>query len=94
LEHSNLPIYFNYYDPLMQAFAFQNCDDVNLRRLTFVSSSKKYVCIYKATRVHVSGLTIIAPGDSPNTDGESQHVQVLNSNIGTGGLILKEILSI
>lgn len=46
------------------------------------------VSFQDSENVKVSGLTVTAPGDSPNTDGihvtNTQNIQISNSVIGTG----------
>lgn len=47
-----------------------------------------HLAIQITVGAHVSGITITAPGNSPNTDGvhvqRSQHIEITNSTIGTG----------
>lgn len=46
------------------------------------------MAVHGCVGVDIRNLEIIAPGESPNTDGisifESQHVEVTDCNIGTG----------
>ena len=75
----------------MQAFAIYNCVDVRLRGLSFKDSPMMHIIIDNTVRANVTHLNILAPADSPNTDGvhieRSQHVQVAYSTIGTGNLL-------
>lgn len=71
-----------------QALGILNCNNVILNGLKIVNGSGKHISIVECIGVHISQLTITAPGDSPNTDGihieRSQHVEILSSTIGTG----------
>ncbi|KAJ8644563.1 hypothetical protein MRB53_006311 [Persea americana] len=70
------------------ALGILNCNNVILNGLKIVNGSGKHISIVACIGVHISQLTITAPGDSPNTDGihieRSQHVEILSSTIGTG----------
>ncbi|KAF5196806.1 Polygalacturonase adpg1 [Thalictrum thalictroides] len=67
---------------------FHNCNNLQLRGLTFIDSPKNHISINQVNRATVSNLHIIAPGDSDNTDGidisESTHIEVRDVIIGTG----------
>lgn len=62
--------------------------NVILRNLTFRNSQQIHIEISCSTNVQVEALQIVAPEDSPNTDGihvaNSQHVVIQNSTIRTG----------
>ncbi|XP_020245232.1 polygalacturonase ADPG2-like [Asparagus officinalis] len=68
--------------------AFGNCSNITLEGLRFVNSPMKHISIFKSSGVQLRNLTILAPGESPNTDGihieESQQAEISNSIIGTG----------
>nr|XP_019703746.2 polygalacturonase ADPG1-like [Elaeis guineensis] len=70
------------------AFVVRNCTNVSLNGLDFKNSPMMHLTIQQSSVVSVRGITITAPEDSPNTDGihigRSKHVQIMNSNIGTG----------
>lgn len=54
-----------------------------------------HVSIYQTVGAQIRGLTITSPEFSPNTDGlhveKSQHVEILDSIIGTGNNPIKSI---
>ncbi|XP_038980469.1 polygalacturonase ADPG1-like [Phoenix dactylifera] len=70
------------------AFVVGNCSHVNLKGLNFKNSPMMHLTIQRSFVVSVSGITITAPEDSPNTDGihiqRSRHIQISHSVIGTG----------
>ncbi|RWR73347.1 polygalacturonase ADPG1-like protein [Cinnamomum micranthum f. kanehirae] len=70
------------------ALGILNCNNVIVNGLKIVSGSGKHISIVECIGVHISQLTITAPGESRNTDGihieRSQHVEILFSTIGTG----------
>lgn len=70
------------------ALVVNSSKDVHLKNLTFHVSPKIHVEINQSTYVEVENLKIVAPGDSPNTDGihvyDSQHVVIQNCTIATG----------
>eukprot|EP00253_Pinus_taeda_P028839 PITA_28839 len=71
-----------------KAFMVDSSSNVHLRDLTFQNSQQIHVQIYRSTYVQLENMQIVAPGDSPNTDGihvsASQHVVIQNSTIATG----------
>ncbi|ONH95325.1 hypothetical protein PRUPE_7G064200 [Prunus persica] len=73
---------------LLQAIHFYKCDYLQLRGLKHLDSPKAHITINNCNNVSVSNLHIIAPEDSPNTDGidisMSTFVNIRNSTIGTG----------
>ncbi|VVA36227.1 PREDICTED: probable polygalacturonase [Prunus dulcis] len=73
---------------LLQAIHFYKCDYLQLRGLKHLDSPKAHITINNCNNVSVSNLHIIAPEDSPNTDGidisMSTFVNIHNSTIGTG----------
>ncbi|OAY80186.1 putative polygalacturonase, partial [Ananas comosus] len=64
------------------------CSNVQLSNLKFINSPRMHVSIYQTVGAQIRGLTITSPEFSPNTDGlhveKSQHVEILDSIIGTG----------
>ncbi|KAK8628050.1 hypothetical protein V6N13_063762 [Hibiscus sabdariffa] len=70
------------------ALHFHRCNDLRLSGLTHLNSQKNHIGIHNCRGVSISNLHIIAPSDSPNTDGIdiSLSTQILISNtfIGTG----------
>lgn len=73
---------------IVQALNFHKCDGLSLSGLTHINSARNHISINQCTGVDVSNLKIIAPDDSPNTDGidisRSTHMNIRNSLIGTG----------
>ncbi|KAJ9184022.1 hypothetical protein P3X46_007806 [Hevea brasiliensis] len=71
-----------------RALQFHRCDNLQLSGLTHLNSPKGHMGLNYCNGVSISNLTIIAPEDSPNTDGidisYSTQVNISNSNIGTG----------
>ncbi|KAF7040550.1 hypothetical protein CFC21_050442 [Triticum aestivum] len=61
---------------------------VSVKQLTLLDSKEFHMTIFDCTGMTVQGVRIIAPADSPNTDGihasHSHHVRILNTTIGTG----------
>ncbi|KAE8811216.1 Polygalacturonase [Hordeum vulgare] len=61
---------------------------VSVKQMTLLDSKEFHMVIFDCTNVTVQGVRIIAPADSPNTDGihasRSRHVSILNTTIGTG----------
>ncbi|XP_051147630.1 probable polygalacturonase At3g15720 [Andrographis paniculata] len=67
---------------------FRNCDGLRLKGFSKINGPGSHIKITKANNTVISNLWIIAPGDSPNTDGiditSSTDVQIRNSFIATG----------
>ncbi|KAM0841469.1 hypothetical protein ACQ4PT_059000 [Festuca glaucescens] len=61
---------------------------VSIKKVTLLDSKNVHMSIYDSTGVTVQGVRIVAPADSPNTDGIhvqlSRHVRILGTTIGTG----------
>ncbi|XP_044446553.1 polygalacturonase-like [Triticum aestivum] len=61
---------------------------VSVKQLTLLDSKEFHMSIFDCSGVTVQGVRIIAPSNSPNTDGiqvsHSRHVSILNTTIGTG----------
>ncbi|KAF3453390.1 hypothetical protein FNV43_RR03830 [Rhamnella rubrinervis] len=70
------------------ALLFNKCENLQLRGLTHVNPPDAHIKIYRSNNARLSNLHIMAPKDSPNTDGidisESNNVHVQDSVIGTG----------
>ncbi|CAI9108341.1 OLC1v1007911C1 [Oldenlandia corymbosa var. corymbosa] len=68
--------------------AFYDSNNIQISGVTSVNSQIFHVIIQECTNVNIKGLTISAPGDSPNTDGihlaKSSNVNVTGSTIATG----------
>lgn len=72
----------------MQALHFHECENLILTGLTHINSPRNHISLNACHGSHISELHIIAPDDSPNTDGidiaESSNVIIQNSKIETG----------
>lgn len=83
---------------LLQAIHFYKCDYLQLSGLKHLDSPKAHITINNCNNVSVSNLHIIAPEDSPNTDGidisMSTFVNIHNSTIGTGNINASNLLSL
>ncbi|XP_026390198.1 probable polygalacturonase At3g15720 [Papaver somniferum] len=70
------------------ALKMSGCDGVEIRGLRHVNSQRNHISLTDCRNVTVSGITIKAPKDSPNTDGidisHSTNIRIEHSNIGTG----------
>ncbi|OIW14682.1 hypothetical protein TanjilG_33024 [Lupinus angustifolius] len=70
------------------ALNFHRCENLNLMDLTHINSPKNHISINMCNGSYISNLHIIAPEDSPNTDGidisESTNIIILNSTMETG----------
>ncbi|OAY63018.1 putative polygalacturonase, partial [Ananas comosus] len=68
--------------------AFLGCDNLSVMGISLKDSPSKHMTFYQCRGVRVEGVTVTAPGESPNTDGIlvafSQHVQITSSTIGCG----------
>ncbi|KAL1564974.1 galacturonan 1,4-alpha-galacturonidase [Salvia divinorum] len=71
-----------------RAITFHKCNNLKIRDITLVNSQKNQMVFTNCRHVAASRLRVIAPSDSPNTDGvhisESTHVQLKDSTIATG----------
>lgn len=72
----------------MQALHFHECENLILTGLTHINSPRNHISLNACHGSHISELHIIAPDDSPNTDGidiaESSNVIIQNSKMETG----------
>ncbi|XP_022141107.1 probable polygalacturonase At3g15720 [Momordica charantia] len=70
------------------ALFLHNCNGLQLREMKHINSAKNHISINACNDVIISDLHIIAPEDSPNTDGidvsRSNNVLIQNSFMGTG----------
>ncbi|KAK2974380.1 hypothetical protein RJ640_021236 [Escallonia rubra] len=70
------------------AMTFHRCKDLRVRNLMMVNSQQMHIVFSHCIRVAVSRLRVLAPAESPNTDGihisASTRVEVRNSIIRTG----------
>ncbi|WJZ94800.1 hypothetical protein VitviT2T_013628 [Vitis vinifera] len=62
--------------------------DLEINGLTHTNPQKAHISMTGCNGVNINNITISAPEDSPNTDGidigDSSHIQIQNSKIGTG----------
>ncbi|XP_052197664.1 probable polygalacturonase At1g80170 isoform X2 [Diospyros lotus] len=65
-----------------------NSNNLHINGLTFLDSPQMHIAIERSRWIHASALTIMAPRDSPNTDGihtqHSQNVFINHAHIQTG----------
>ncbi|KAK6265993.1 hypothetical protein QUC31_016830 [Theobroma cacao] len=70
------------------ALNFYACNGLRLHGLTHLNSPRTHIAIKGCVGVSISNIHIIAPEDSPNTDGidiaTSSNVVIQDSRIGTG----------
>ncbi|XP_027367339.1 polygalacturonase [Abrus precatorius] len=70
------------------ALTFYKCSNLVIEDLTIKNGQQIHVTFEDSENVKVSGLTVTAPEDSPNTDGihvtNTQNIQISSSVIGTG----------
>ncbi|TKY53339.1 Polygalacturonase protein [Spatholobus suberectus] len=70
------------------ALTFYKCNNLIVEDLTIKNGQQIHVSFQDSENVKVSGLTVRAPGNSPNTDGihvtNTQNIQISSSVIGTG----------
>jgi len=72
----------------VQALHFHACENLILRELTHINSPRNHISLNACHGSRISELHIIAPNESPNTDGidiaESSNIIIENSKIETG----------
>ncbi|KAL2234715.1 UNVERIFIED_CONTAM: putative polygalacturonase [Sesamum indicum] len=70
------------------AVTFHKCKNLKVRNVTLVNSQQMHMAFTNCMHVAASGVTVIAPADSPNTDGihisTTTHVELKNIAVGTG----------
>ncbi|XP_028799787.1 polygalacturonase-like [Neltuma alba] len=70
------------------AVTFDECTNLIVKNLRFKNSQKMHINIQNCLNVMLTGLKVIAPEDSPNTDGihvtRTKNILISNSFIGTG----------
>lgn len=73
---------------LVQTVGFNGSSNIIYNGLTQMNSPKNHISIFNCTNATLSNLHLIAPGDSPNTDGIdialSNSIRIFNSSIKTG----------
>lgn len=72
----------------MQSLEFSNSKNIEIDGLASENSEMFHIVINGCEKVNVKNVKVIAPGNSPNTDGihvsQSSDVTILNSKIATG----------
>lgn len=72
----------------MQSLSFRNSNNIRIRGLVSRNSQLFHIVINGCKNILVEGVNVIAPGNSPNTDGihveTSTHVTIIDSVIQTG----------
>ncbi|CAK9135068.1 unnamed protein product [Ilex paraguariensis] len=70
------------------SLVFQQAKNCTMRDMTVLNGKGFHTKVLESSDIKLENLTIVAPGDSPNTDGvhisRSQNVRVTNTVIGTG----------
>lgn len=78
---------------LLQAITFHKCQNLKVKNITFFNSQQMHLAFTSCKHVSASGVNIIAPSDSPNTDGihisASTDVELKNIAIRTGLLFIE-----
>jgi polygalacturonase len=73
---------------ILQALTIDQCSGIRVKRLNFQYAQQMHFTISRSDSVRISGVSVTAPEDSPNTDGihisESTNVAIQNAHIGTG----------
>ncbi|VYS48202.1 unnamed protein product [Arabidopsis thaliana] len=71
---------------MTMGFAFVN--NSRIKDITSLNSKMGHFNFFSVHRFNITGVTITAPGDSPNTDGikmgSCSNIHISNTNIGTG----------
>ncbi|XP_073224939.1 probable polygalacturonase At3g15720 [Cicer arietinum] len=74
--------------PWWEALKFTECQNLTVFNSTHLNSPKNHISIHSCKNATIYNLQIIAPEDSPNTDGidisTSTNIQIMNSTIETG----------
>ncbi|CAN8233395.1 unnamed protein product [Cochlearia groenlandica] len=70
------------------ALTFHKCKNMRVENLTVMDSQQMHIAFTSCRRVIVSGLKVIAPGSSPNTDGihisASRGIVIDDTTVSTG----------
>ncbi|XP_030492854.2 polygalacturonase [Cannabis sativa] len=70
------------------AVTFYDCKNLKVRNLRSKNAQQMHINFQKCVNVEAMNLRVIAPGNSPNTDGihitDTQDIQIMNSVIRTG----------
>ncbi|XP_057504773.1 probable polygalacturonase At3g15720 [Actinidia eriantha] len=70
------------------ALLYDGCNNLQIKGVTHINSPKTHMRISDCAGLTISNINIIAPQNSPNTDGidiaRTSNAQIRDSNIGTG----------
>lgn len=73
---------------MLQAVTIDSSSGIKVKDLTIQFAQQMHFTISRSEAIRISGVRIIAPSDSPNTDGihitDSTNVAIQNCHIGTG----------
>lgn len=76
---------------LVKGMIFRRCNGLRLDGFTKINGPGTHILIMSTNDVVASNLRVIAPGNSPNTDGinisGSTKVQITNAFIATGSVL-------
>lgn len=82
---------------ILQALSFEGCDNLELIGVSHINSAGAHISISNCNFVTISNLTIIAPEDSPNTDGidisHSNNLTIQHSIISTGSTNISSLFN-
>ena len=71
-----------------QAVHFEECRGVSVQGVTLQNGQQFHLSFTRCTDVKANFLRVVAPADSPNTDGihlnDTSHVQIMDNLISTG----------
>lgn len=74
------------------AMSFHRCENLQLMEFTHINSPTVHINLYDCTGANISNLHIVAPHDSPNTDGidvsKTSNVIIQDCIIETGPIHL------
>ncbi|KAF3328538.1 Polygalacturonase [Carex littledalei] len=82
--------YFVHYSYVCssQLIDFDGCNNLALSNITLMNGPRRHLAFHQCTHLTVKGITITAPGDSPNTDGiniaDSQNINITGSTFAIG----------
>ncbi|VAH58482.1 probable polygalacturonase At1g80170 isoform X1 [Triticum aestivum] len=75
-----------HYRPQLVSFSF--CNGLRVTNIRLKDSADKHMSVFECSQVQVHNVTVVAPRDSPNTDGitmgASDHVRISSCNIHSG----------
>ncbi|GKV27926.1 hypothetical protein SLEP1_g37040 [Rubroshorea leprosula] len=84
----NFPVDFNINNSMKKTLRFLNCSSLHVSGLTSVDSGQNHISIHSCHHGTFRYITLIAPDESPNTDGidisNSNNIEISKSNIRTG----------